>query len=556
MLPRRPQEPLDRIAGLVPVSDYKILLDDPAQQPKLGFEQYARAFAGIIRESEPRFAIGVFGNWGSGKTTLMRAIERRLADDPEVITLWFNAWRYEREEHLIVPMLDTLREALLAWAEANEANTDRHESSTRARRAAATVARAARAILVGLTLRAGLPGGPELALDASKIVADWSQAPLDTAAEPQSFYHASFTALQGSLEGVIGPDVQRIVIFVDDLDRCLPANALQVLESMKLFFDLTGFVFVVGLDRRVVELAIEAKYGAGGPAEAPIKGVDYIKKIFQVPFTLPAISRLQLDEFLGTIAPPQISPAQGEDLRKRVRPHLTHLVADAGVNPREVKRYLNAYTLQRRTRPNLDADVVLCLQTLEFRVEWKDAYDTLLSEREVFTDAVRRQLGGEAAAVENLWPELAAIPGTMLEYLGSPAGRRLLEVPSLDPYLHSVEATRSTQPGLMESYRALGGLRGLLRSFDAAGTSEQRWQLRSDLLKQGKSLLGTVTQMSSGGATALLADVNELIQRSELPRVTGGEASDAELDSWRGAVGDLLARVQAHLRRLRDGTET
>jgi hypothetical protein len=46
----------------------------------------------------------------------MRAIRRELKADDTVVTLWFNAWRYEREEHLIVPLLDTLREALRDWA--------------------------------------------------------------------------------------------------------------------------------------------------------------------------------------------------------------------------------------------------------------------------------------------------------------------------------------------------------------------------------------------------------------------------------------------------------
>ena len=554
MLPWRPQEPLDRIAGLVPVNDYKILLDDPAQQPTLGFDQYARAFAGIIRESEPRFAIGIFGNWGSGKTTLMQAIARQLAGDRDVITLWFNAWRYEREQHLIVPMLDTLREALLEWA---SDNPEQEERSSRARRAAATVARAARAILAGTILQS--PFG--MSLDPSKVMAGWQQqADEATAAEPQSFYHASFTALQGSLTEFVGPGRQRIVVFVDDLDRCLPASALQVLESMKLFFDLTGFVFVVGLDRQVVEGAIEAKYGeghaAGRPADAPIKGADYIKKIFQVPFTLPPVSPRQLNELLGSIASLDISEKQREDLLERVRPHLAHLVTDAGVNPREVKRYLNAYTLQQRTRPDLDPEVVLCLQTMEFRADWKDAYDTLLSEREVFVDALVQELGGGPGAVENLWPELA-VDDTLFEYLRTPGGRHLLEVPSLEPYLHSAGATRSTQPGLMESYRWLGKLRGRLRTYDAASTGDERWQVRSELVKEAKLLLGTVTQMSGGASEALLAEVEELIRRSELPRRTVADREgDSELESWRRAAGDTLARIQARLRRLRDSTET
>ena len=52
-------------------SDWKIVLDLPAKEPKLGFDRYAQALVDIIRESEPRFAIGIFGGWGSGKSTLM-----------------------------------------------------------------------------------------------------------------------------------------------------------------------------------------------------------------------------------------------------------------------------------------------------------------------------------------------------------------------------------------------------------------------------------------------------------------------------------------------------
>src|SRR5690348_9554991 len=80
---------------------FKVLLDDPAPAPALGFDDYASAFADVIRHSAPRFAIGIFGDWGSGKTTLMQAIRRQLEPDEEISCVWFNAWRYEREEHLI-----------------------------------------------------------------------------------------------------------------------------------------------------------------------------------------------------------------------------------------------------------------------------------------------------------------------------------------------------------------------------------------------------------------------------------------------------------------------
>lgn len=61
-----------------PYDSFKVLVDDPATNPSLGFDDYASTLADVIQTSTPRFAIGIFGSWGSGKTTLMRAIEDRL----------------------------------------------------------------------------------------------------------------------------------------------------------------------------------------------------------------------------------------------------------------------------------------------------------------------------------------------------------------------------------------------------------------------------------------------------------------------------------------------
>lgn len=107
------------IAQPIDPSTFKILLDRPAIEPGLGYPQYAAAFQAIIRHSDPQFAIGIFGGWGSGQTMLMQAIDRDL-DKGRMVSVWFSAWRYEKEEHLIVPLLDTVREALVEWARAGQ----------------------------------------------------------------------------------------------------------------------------------------------------------------------------------------------------------------------------------------------------------------------------------------------------------------------------------------------------------------------------------------------------------------------------------------------------
>ena len=101
-------------------------------------------------------------------------------------------------------------------------------------------------------------------------------------------------AFRDALQLALGEN-GRLIVFVDDLDRCLPEQAIEVLEAIKLFLEVEGTVFVLGMDKEVVELGIQARYGAmfhtGGiaRAELPISGDAYLQKIVQIPFHLPPL---------------------------------------------------------------------------------------------------------------------------------------------------------------------------------------------------------------------------------------------------------------------------
>jgi hypothetical protein len=496
---------------------FKVLLDGPAPAPALGFDDYALAFADIIRHSAPQFAIGIFGDWGSGKTTLMRAIHRQLESDPDVSCVWFNAWRYEREEHLIVPLLDSLREELAKVAAA-EPDPQRQE---KARAAAAMIARAAKAIVAGVTLKASLPVvGVGLELDPAKVMDSWrdEQRPIE---DPVSFYHASFRAMEKAVEDFTAGAGRRIVVFVDDLDRCLPLSALQVLESMKLFFDFEGFVFVVGLDQRVIERSIEVKYqtpltdgkaptvradrGAesGQPLIGPpqraglaVSGADYIKKIFQVPFGLPRISTDDLwPFFVALVENSGLPPEQQHDLRTTVWPHLEYTTEGGSVNPREVKRLVNAYTLQMKLlsaklpdEPN--SSVVLALQTMAFRSDWRPLYELLTADSELFLSALR-PLVDDPNATADFSLRREPLPQSFLRYLRGPA-QALVRVPALDVYITSAEATRSSDTTLLEGQTGIARVRQLLTDLGASDSNlgeRDAWSAANQALNRLPELL-------------------------------------------------------------------
>ncbi len=321
-----------------------ILLDEPAANPALGCGEAADALGQIIQHSEPpRFAVGIFGGWGSGKTTLMDAIKSNIKTATSLVAVEFNAWQYEREPQLLVPLLDTIRAALITWTKDTEPDTKGkvHASADR-------IGRVVRALATGLSAGVGLPGAATVSFDLGAALKALSKPCNPESA--QSLYFAAFQELKEAFQEFRTGGITRVVVFVDDIDRCLPENALQVLESMKLFFDLDGFIFIVGLDPDVVGRAVQSKFfrpednsgipGASSSTLANRLGREYIQKIFQVQYWLPPVYPDELEDLLGSML-----STESQELKETVLPYLKHLATDGRMNPREVKRLVNDFTL-------------------------------------------------------------------------------------------------------------------------------------------------------------------------------------------------------------------
>jgi KAP family P-loop domain len=533
---------------------YKVLLDDPAEIPGLGFSDYASALAEMIVHSRAEFAVGIFGGWGSGKTTLMRAIERQLATDPAVVPVWFTAWRYEKEPHLIVPLLDVLREELDRRAGAEAV------AQGPARKAAAAIARAGRAFLAGLTLSAGVPG-LEARLEPEKVIAAL-KADGGDGTGPLSFYQTGFVMLRDAIRDFSASGSRRVVVFVDDLDRCLPSNALDVLESMKLFFDVEGFVFVVGLDQAIAERAVALKYDTapdGGTVQVPISGTDYVKKIFQVPFALPRISTEQLQEYLTTVAAnADLVDAQLQDFNQNVRRHLEFLPGEDSVNPREVKRLINTYILQlkmlsARLGGGLDPNIVLALQCLSFRPDWRDLYDHLAADPQLFQSTLR-EAADAAEPPDAVWLSgtKVVLPAQFLQYVRTYA-RPMLDVPDLQSYVSAAESTHSTDPSLLEAQTMVNRLRqdaddltsGALTVADAAK------KLPGDVRR-----LVEVTKRRTASGPLLDRTLNQLdvVVRELMAMDSDAEDQSAIARDVTGRMTPLLDTLDTHLREMRRQT--
>ena len=315
----------------------KIVVDTPTREG-LGFQDYADALVDIIVDSGSPFTIGILGEWGVGKTSLMKTMCGKLKDEHEekIIPIWFNAWRCERERNLaIIPLLQLL---------VSEIKDD-------------SLKKAFWRLLKSIQIT--IPVG----------VAEISAGGGSQIQVEEDIYYAKLKAIETALE----ENKEKIVVFIDDLDRCAPDKILEVLESTKVFLDIKGFVYVLGLSPEVVVKAIEQKYEAMG-----INGEDYLEKIVQIPFRIPDWNVTDRGDFLTDLVDKdKIDPTYKNTIGK-YKDIIQEVIEKT---PRQVKRFINTYICEQEIfkEKKLDQTIHLVLTILKFK--WYIFYQNLFDER-------------------------------------------------------------------------------------------------------------------------------------------------------------------------------
>lgn len=137
-----------------------------------------------------------------------------------------------------------------------------------------------------LNIRVGFPAPDEITTDAESF-----QTQIDEFSKTFADLVSEFSGCKSDWVG------GKLIVFIDDLDRCLPENVISSLEALKLFLDEAPCVFVIGVDRLVIEKAVQAHYGSA-PGHM---GRDYLDKIIQVPFVIPPVRRQELQQHFSPL---------------------------------------------------------------------------------------------------------------------------------------------------------------------------------------------------------------------------------------------------------------
>ena len=289
----------------------------------LGFSTYSKVLGDAAVGTPGPFTIGVFGEWGTGKTSLMRLVQSYLDGQENVVTVWFNAWRYEREEHPIVPLVATIIREL----ERNKTFTAKLSEGGR------MLIRSLRAVAYGFSAKSKVkvPGFAEV--EASFVAKDMIERDEKLTSDPlldKSLYYEAFERLSALPVN----SNARIVVIIDDLDRCFPDLAIRLLESIKLVLAQPGFIFILGVARSVIEGYLQHRYSTEYGI-ADFEGHSYLDKIVQLPFHIPPHKERMVD--FGKKLLERISPEFQEEF-KGILPIISSV---SGGNPRATIRFVN-----------------------------------------------------------------------------------------------------------------------------------------------------------------------------------------------------------------------
>ena len=300
-----------------------ILDDNPANSDLFHFSRLVDALTSVVDEIETTpFVIGILGPWGCGKTTLMQLIRKGLLSKHK--TIWFNPWKYDNKEAI----WNAFIQSILVEVKREIENDPEHSASELIARI-----RSIGKKLAWYSLKVGASK-----LTQGIIDQDFIQSLKDSFSSNEEQYEFinkfedTFSKLLRDYSGD-----NKIIIFIDDLDRCVPENAITVLESIKLFLDGSNCVFIIGLEKEIVEKGIHFRY----KEEIDFSGKDYLEKIIQLPFTIPVVPDELIVNYMKSDVVSKILPTkEKEKFIKTVQIGLEG-------NIRKIKRFVNNFYVMK-----------------------------------------------------------------------------------------------------------------------------------------------------------------------------------------------------------------
>lgn len=334
--------------------------DTESKEDYLNFGEVSQIVTEILEtEAMLPVSIGIFGNWGAGKSSLLNLIEQEINQN-EWIVIKFDAWLYQGFDDARAALLEVIASHLIQAANDNETILQKSKN---------LLARIDGLRLAGLfvevvALAAGLPtfglaskliGTAQNTLDGIQDETESKQIvevgknlvdsgknlikPKEKQTPPQQI--DEFRKEYGEILQDLG---KKLVIIIDNLDRCLPANAIQTLEAIRLFLFLNRTAFIIAADEEMIRHSVAEHYKDLSYRHQ----IDYLDKLIQIPIRVPKAGVLEIRAYLYMLyAIHQKLPTEKlTNLRQFLENHLQQSWQNQSLKPEQVAELIGGQNTQ------------------------------------------------------------------------------------------------------------------------------------------------------------------------------------------------------------------
>jgi hypothetical protein len=286
-----------------------ILTDNETKVDLLNNEAIAKTIIELLREKPDHpVTIGVHGDWGAGKSSVLEMIEVGFSGNDDVLCLKFNGWRFQGFEDAKIALIEGIVTGLV----------EKRPAMTKAAGAVKDVFNridwlkvAKRAGGLAVTAFTGIPTPDQISAivgtlegmfaDPGKLATKENLTsaiegvksilkPTETKNVPEEVeaFRKAFDKL------LKDAGIKQLIVLIDDLDRCLPDTAIETLEAIRLFVFTARTAFVVAADEAMIEYAVRKHFPDLPETTGPRDYArNYLEKLIQVPFRIPALGETE-----------------------------------------------------------------------------------------------------------------------------------------------------------------------------------------------------------------------------------------------------------------------